>query len=135
MKLLLERVQLDPAVTIGRLSVDGVPECWTCEDTVREVEGQPVEAWKVKTATAIPRGTYRVIITMSARFGVMLPLLVDVPGFTGIRIHPGNTALDTDGCILPGVVRLPAGVGKSRIAFDALMHKIRAADTVAIEVR
>lgn len=136
MKLLLERLQFDPDVTIGRLSVDGVPECWVCEDTVREVDGQPVESWKIKTATAIPRGTYRVVLTMSARFGVVLPLLVDVPGFTGIRIHPGNDALDTDGCLLPGLVRMAKGVGKSRLAFDALMHKLRAAgNDITIEVR
>ena len=74
--------------------------CWTLEDVVREAPGQPVAAWKVKRETAIPRGTYPIRVTRSNRFGVDLPLLLDVPGFEGIRIHGGNTAADTEGCIL-----------------------------------
>lgn len=74
--------------------------CWTLEDVVREAPGKPVEAWKVNGQTAIPRGAYAVRVTRSARFGVDLPLLLDVPGFAGIRIHGGNTAADTEGCIL-----------------------------------
>ena len=74
--------------------------CWTLEDVVREIPGQPVAAWKVKRETAIPRGTYPIRVTRSNRFGVDLPLLLDVPGFDGIRIHGGNTAADTEGCIL-----------------------------------
>lgn len=74
--------------------------CWTLEDVVREIPGQPVTAWKVKRETAIPRGTYTMCVTRSNRFGVDLPLLLDVPGFEGVRIHGGNTAADTEGCIL-----------------------------------
>lgn len=74
--------------------------CWTLEDVVREIPGQPVTAWKIKGRTAIPRGTYPMCVTRSNRFGVDLPLLLDVPGFDGIRIHGGNTAADTEGCIL-----------------------------------
>lgn len=74
--------------------------CWTLEDVVREVPGQPVASWKIKGRTAIPRGTYPIRVTRSNRFGVDLPLLLDVPGFEGIRIHGGNTAADTEGCIL-----------------------------------
>ena len=74
--------------------------CWTLEDVVREIPGQPVTAWKIKRETAIPRGTYPIRVTRSNRFGVDLPLLIDVPGFDGVRIHGGNTAADTEGCIL-----------------------------------
>lgn len=74
--------------------------CWTLEDAVREVPGQPVAAWKVRGRTAISCGSYGVVVTMSKRFGKLLPLLVDVPGFAGVRIHGGNTAADTEGCIL-----------------------------------
>ena len=74
--------------------------CWTLEDVVREIPGQPVTAWKIKRETAIPRGTYTIRVTYSNRFGVDLPLLLDVPGFEGIRIHGGNTKADTEGCIL-----------------------------------
>lgn len=107
--------------TIGRLSVDGRHECYTCEDVTR-----PGQA-KVPGQTAIPEGRYQVVITMSNRFKVRLPLLLDVPGFTGIRIHPGNTAADTEGCILPGLGMLPDRVTQSRAAFDRLFPKIEAA--------
>jgi hypothetical protein len=74
--------------------------CWTLEDVVREAPGQPVEAWKIPGETAIPRGTYAVRVTRSSRFKADLPILLNVPGFEGIRIHGGNTAADTEGCIL-----------------------------------
>ncbi len=127
MKLELTRIQLAADFTIGRLSIDGAPECYVCEDAVREVPGEPVESWKLYGKTAIPRGTYVIDITMSARFGRMLPLLLDVPGFVGIRIHPGNKAVDTDGCLLPGYDRMVDGVGKSVLAFNALLPKLSAA--------
>lgn len=57
---------------------------------------------KIAHETAIPYGRYRVSITMSNRFKKMLPLVHDVPGFTGVRLHGGNTAEDTSGCILLG---------------------------------
>lgn len=127
MQLKLERVQLDSDVTLGALYVDGQFECWVCEDTVRELPGVPVAQWKVKGQTAIPFGMYDVDITMSNRFKVPLPLLLGVPGFEGIRIHPGNTAADTDGCLLPGKDRLAKSVGRSRDAFNTLFGKLQAA--------
>jgi hypothetical protein len=139
MELILERVQQDPDVTIGALTVDGEFSCWVCEDPVREVRGQPVASWKIYANTAIPFGTYSVDITPSARFKRDLPLLINVPGFSGIRIHPGNTPADTEGCLLPGDIRLPKSVGQSRKAFDALFAKLRAAkakgEPITIEVR
>lgn len=127
MKLFLERLQLDPDVTIGALHVDGDWRCWTLEDTVREVPGKPVADWKIKGQTAIPRGTYAVQITQSVRFGKPLPLLIGVAGFTGVRIHPGNTAMDTEGCILVGLDRFAKSIGRSRAAFDPLLIEIREA--------
>lgn len=129
MQIDLERVQCTPDATIGSLSVDGAWLCWTCEDAVREVPGQPVGTWKVPGKTAIPAGTYEVGVTMSQRFGRPLPLLLAVPGFTGIRIHPGNTAADTEGCILPGLTRAGQSVGLSRRAFDQIFPLIRDALT------
>ena len=127
MQLKLERVQLDSDVTLGALYVDQRFECWVCEDAVRELPGVPVAQWKIKGQTAIPFGMYDIDITLSARFGVDLPLLLGVPGFDGIRIHPGNTAVDTDGCLLPGKDRLAKSVGRSRDAFNTLFGKLRAA--------
>ena len=139
MELTLERLQLDPDVTIGALSVDGDFECWLCEDAVREVKGQNVYQWKVPGQTAIPYGTYKIDITPSNRFKRDLPILLSVPGFDGIRIHPGNTAADTEGCLLPGLDRMAKSVGRSRAAFDALFSKLKEAknkgEPITIEVR
>lgn len=120
MKLNLIRFPSAQGATRGVLAVDGRAFCFTLEDEVREVPGRAVAAWKVPGKTAIPRGTYRVIINRSPRFGRDLPLLVDVPGFSGIRIHPGNTADHTEGCILVGTLDGAARVANSRATFDAL---------------
>lgn len=102
----LTREEFSDESTVGRLFFrlsDRDPWtwlCWTLEDPVREVPGEPVEAWKIKGDTAIPRGTYAVRVTRSNRFKTDLPLLLNVPGFEGVRIHGGNTAADTEGCIL-----------------------------------
>lgn len=132
MKLRLERLQKDPDVTIGALSVDGDFECWTCEDTVRP------DGVKIPGETAIPAGSYTVDITYSPRFSRDLPLLLNVQGFVGIRIHPGNTPDDTDGCILVGQDRMAKSIGHSRAAFDVLFAKLRVAkvkgDPITLEI-
>lgn len=94
MNLLLKRIALKPEYTIGKLYIDGQYFCDTLEDTVREK--------KIAGKTAIPAGTYQVIVNRSPKFKRDLPLLLDVPNFEGIRIHRGNTAKDTSGCILVG---------------------------------
>jgi hypothetical protein len=122
MEIAVKRLQLDPDVTIGALYVNGNFECYTCEDTVRAPD-----APKVYGQTAIPSGNYGVIVDHSQHFGRDLPHVLNVPGFEGIRIHPGNTAADTDGCILVGQIRNPKGVGSSVLAFNILFPKIQAA--------
>lgn len=93
---------------------------------------------KVYGETAIPAGVYNVVITPSKRFKRDLPLLENVPGFEGIRIHPGNTAADTDGCILVGRAKGADYVSESKAAFAVLMGKIRdaldAGEKVTLEV-
>jgi hypothetical protein len=122
-KLTLDRDLYEKDSTLGDLFIDGVWECVSLEDQVR--------AEKVKGETAIPEGTYEVLLTHSPRFKRVLPLLVDVPGFDGIRIHPGNTHNDTEGCLLVGEnFTMAAGVPfltHSRAAFDRLYQKLRAA--------
>lgn len=115
----LVRKELTNNSTIGELSVNGKFECFTLEDRVRPV--------KIKGETAIPLGAYEVVVTFSNRFKKPLPLFLDVPGFEGIRIHPGNTKKDTEGCILVGQTKSKDMVGKSRAAFDILFAKIKAA--------
>lgn len=133
MKLKLSRAQFEPTCTIGRLFVDGAQVAFTLEDYVR-----PTGAPKVYGQTAIPAGTYSVIIDHSQHFGRDLPHVLNVPGFEGIRIHPGNTDKDTEGCILVGLDRLADSIGRSRLAFDALFPMIQQAlargETVTIEV-
>lgn len=132
MKLKVERTWCGPKCTIGTLSIDGANECFTLEDVVR------ADGAKVYGETAIPAGTYKVIISYSNRFKRDLPLVADVPGFVGIRIHPGNTAEDTDGCILVGQAKGPDSVTNSRAAFNILFPKIEAAfdrgDPITLEV-
>lgn len=127
MKLKLKRQDYSDARTIGRLSIDGEDFCWTLEDRVRTGP-------KVPGQTAIPAGTYTVRLTMSPRFGRILPLLIDVPGFEGVRIHPGNTAADTEGCLLVGTGRTEDTITGSRDAFNALMARLENAADIEIEV-
>lgn len=121
MRLSLERLQCGATCTIGKLFVDGVFECYTCEDVVRE------DGVKVFGETAIPSGEYEIKITFSPHFQRDLPLLIGVPNFEGVRIHCGNTAADTEGCLLVGQHVTSDGVGSSRLAFEALYPKIQAA--------
>jgi hypothetical protein len=99
----------------------------TLEDVIRP------EGVKVYGATAIPAGRYPVRITRSTRFGRMLPEICDVPGFSGVRIHPGNTARDTEGCVLVGIERGPGCVVRSREAMEGLMRIL--AQTQAAGIR
>jgi|SRR6185436_5555511 len=122
MKLQLERAQCGRNFTIGSLSIDGAWECWTLEDQLR------APGVKVPAQTCIPAGVYDVRLTWSNRFQRVLPLLLNVPMFEGIRIHPGNTAADTEGCILVGLDRHGQSVARSRAAFDLLFNKLADAD-------
>jgi hypothetical protein len=122
MHLLLNRTELQPERTFSDFLIDGVPYFKTIEDTVR-----PAGAKKVHGKTAIPAGHYKVILSLSNRFRRILPLLLDVPGFTGIRIHRGNTELDTDGCIIPGMRRVGETVVSSGVAEVLLVRKMKEA--------
>lgn len=116
MKLLLKRLHKTQNSTIGELYIDGKFECYTIEDVEREV--------KIKGITAIPKGTYEVIINMSNRFKKLMPLLLNVPNFEGVRIHSGNTSADTEGCIILGQTRSIDFVGNSKNAIAKFMPKL-----------
>jgi len=132
MKLLVTRYPSALGCTIGTLSIDGTFECFTLEDEIRA--GQ-----KIPGKTAIPAGTYKLVLDWSNRFQCTMPHVLDVPGFEGIRIHAGNTAADTAGCLLTGASKTASSVGHSRIAFDALFMKLQSAfqegGSVSIEYR
>lgn len=122
------RAMCGPTCTIGKMYIDGVEYCYTLEDVVREE--------KVYGETAIPAGRYRVDITHSNRFDCDMPLLVGVPNFEGIRIHPGNTDKDTHGCILVGthLGEDRNSITESRAAYYRVFQKIRDAIDVGEEV-
>lgn len=131
MDLRLERIAAVGEATIGRLYVDGESQCWTLEDQVRD--------HKIPGVTAIPAGKYQVIISWSPRFKKLLPLLLNVPNYSGVRIHPGNAPKDTEGCILVGAIWQPGRdwIGESRAAFDKLFPKLKAAserERIVIEI-
>ncbi len=104
MKLHLKRIAKKPTYTIGRLNIDGKFFCDTLEDTVR------APGIKIPGQTAIPSGTYKIVMRMSPRFKRVLPLLIGVPMFEGILIHRGNTAADSSGCILVGENTIVGGL-------------------------
>ena len=107
--------------TIGELYVGLEKVCWTLEDTVRK------DGTKVYGKTAIPVGRYEVVLNYSNRFQKFLPLLLNVPSFEGVRIHTGNRAEDTEGCILVGKTKnedQPDYIFESRAAYTDLMTRI-----------
>jgi hypothetical protein len=120
MKMTLVREPSERGRTFGVLFVNGRYQCFTLEDEQRMT--------KIAGVTCIPAGTYKVSITYSPKFDRRLPLIHDVPGFTGIRIHTGNTASDTEGCILPGLGRQGDAIVLSKPAFDQLFALIEKAD-------
>jgi hypothetical protein len=117
LELIVRRKIFGEHCTIGELYRDGLRLCYTLEDVVREGE-------KIPGATAIPAGTYGVVVNWSNRFGRFMPLLLKVPNFEGVRIHCGNTDKDTEGCILVGRGTGDNCITESRAAFDALFPLI-----------
>jgi len=122
MNLLLKRRARKPKYTIGSLYIDGSYFCDTLEDADRglrhSMSDAEIKSVKVAGETAIPTGKYKVLWTYSPRFKKMMPLVNGVPGFSGIRIHSGNTNSDTDGCILLGQNKVVGKVVNSVATID-----------------
>ncbi|MEX3945581.1 DUF5675 family protein [Paraburkholderia sp. BR10937] len=127
MNLLLQRTTKTDQSTEGKLFVGTRFQCYTLEPVYREQANMPVSAWKVFGSTAIPVGTYAVEVTYFYRDQYYSPLLDNVPGFSGVRIHVVNYPKDTEGCILVGTQVGQDEVLNSKVAFDALMKQIDAA--------
>jgi hypothetical protein len=123
MEIVVTRTQKNPVSTIGKLAIVGSPfNCLTLEGKDRGLTKsmtlQMISDIKVKDHTAIPTGRYEVTINFSNRFQRLMPLVLDVPGYGGIRIHPGNDDADTDGCLLLGYTQLNADfIQNSKQAF------------------
>jgi hypothetical protein len=125
-KLYLKRTYKGDKYTIGDLYVNGKWFCNTLEDVVREI--------KIPNETAIPFGTYKVIVNMSPRFKRLLPRLLNVPGFDGILIHRGNTPSDTSGCILVGENKVKGKVINSTPYEKKLVEILKDENDISITI-
>lgn len=143
MEIKIDRAWKRDGYTISRIYVNGkLFGCNTLEDTDRGLRQdmilEDIKRIKVYGETAIPSGSYECVYTYSTRFKKMLPLLLDVPGFDGIRIHSGNSAKDTLGCILVGKNDKKGWISNSRFWTDKLIQSMKVAwdkkEKVTIEV-
>ena len=142
MKIDVKRFEYGDRWTVSKMYLDDIEECYVLEDKVREPSSspsEPVSSWKVYGETAIPKGTYKVIVDFSNHFHRDLPHILDVPGFAGIRIHVGNTEKDTEGCLLLGTTWTGTDfVGNSAVAFGRFFSKLKIAldsqEEVAIKI-
>lgn len=117
MELKLIRETFTDTSTIGKLFINGVFHAFVLEDKVREQ--------KIKSVTAIPKGRYEIAITYSNRFKQLMPLLLNVPNFEGVRIHWGNYSADSDGCLLVGTTKGVDMIGNSRLAYSKLLKLLQ----------
>lgn len=142
MKLELHRKYCKNGYSIGLLYIDGKFICNTLEDTDRSLTSKMSEKQiatvKVKGNTAIPTGTYQVIMSWSQRFKRQMPLLCDVKGFSGIRIHSGNIASDTEGCILCGMNTSVGRITDSKFwtekVYNLINDAIRKKESISIDI-
>ena len=122
LELVLRRIAKRKGYTIGRLTLNGERFCDTLEPIWRDYEhGEK----KVKGCSAIPEGRYAVALTFSPKFRRVLPEVKNVPMFTGIRIHSGNSSKDTQGCILIGQNLQVGRVLNSMICLEQLMKRLK----------
>lgn len=134
------RIANKSTYTIGKLYIDGCYYCDVLEDTDRGLDDDMKESEilkkKIKGQTAIPTGTYPVKITYSPKYKKLMPLIDNVKGYQGIRIHSGNTHKDTEGCLLVGKNKEVGKVLESRKTFNAL-YKIltETKENIIIDIR
>lgn len=144
MEILVKRIFKGENYTIGHLYINGTYFCDTLEDKVRNLPREP----KIYGKTAIPAGKYEIDMnTVSPKFknrswarkykGIV-PRLKNVPYFSGVLIHPGNTSVDTDGCILVGENSVAGKVLNSQkywfILMDRLIKAKEAKEEITIQI-
>ena len=138
MRIELVRIAFNSTYTIGKLYVDGKYFCDVLEDVDRGLDSSMTESEilekKVKGQTAIPTGHYVINITYSPKYKRMMPLLLDVKGFSGIRIHSGNTAKDTEGCLLVGKNKKVGMVLESRDTYQRLFKMMEGQKEITIDI-
>ena len=138
MRIELVRIAFKDTYTIGKLYVDGTYFCDVLEDKDRGLDSSMTESEilekKVKGQTAIPTGHYNIDITYSPKYKRMMPLLLDVKGFSGIRIHSGNTSKDTEGCIIVGKNKQVGMVLESRDTYKRLFEMMQGEKNITIDI-
>ena len=138
MKIELVRIAFKDTYTIGKLYVDDTYFCDVLEDKDRGLDSSMTESEilekKVKGQTAIPTGHYVINITYSPKYKRMMPLLLDVKGFSGIRIHSGNTSKDTEGCLIVGKNKKVGMVLESRDTYQRLFKMMQGQKEITIDI-
>lgn len=138
MRIELVRIAFKDTYTIGKLYVDDTYFCDVLEDKDRGLDSSMTESEilkrKVKGQTAIPTGHYVINITYSPKYKRMMPLLLDVKGFSGIRIHSGNTAKDTEGCPIVGKNKKVGMVLESRDTYKRLFKMMQGQKEITIDI-
>ena len=138
MRIELVRIAFKDTYTIGKLYVDGKYFSDVLEDVDRGLDSSMTESEilkkKVKGQTAIPTGHYVINITYSPKYKRMMPLLLDVKGFSGIRIHSGNSSKDTEGCLLVGKNKKVGMVLESRDTYQRLFKMMEGQKEITIVI-
>lgn len=139
MEIVVNRIFTCKDYTIGRLFIDGAYYCDVLEDCDRGLDqgmsDEEIRRLKIYGKTAIPTGTYRVVLTYSNRFRKVLPEILNVKGYSGVRIHTGNTPEDTLGCILVGRNTKKGMVTESRKMFAPLLDMMRKAKDITLIIK
>ena len=138
MKLLLRRLYRKDTYTIGKLYIDGEYFCDVVEDRDRgltqDMSLSEIKKIKVMHETAIPYGKYKVILSYSPRFKRILPAILNVLGFEGIRIHNVVNAKSSSGCLIVGRNTIKGGVTLSKEYMERLIDILKKANTIEIEI-
>ena len=138
MQLQLRRLYRKPEYTIGKLYIDDKYFCDVVEDKDRGLtQDMPlaqIEKIKVMHETAIPYGVYKVILSRSPRFKRVLPEILKVPGFSGIRIHNGVNKDSSSGCLIVGKNTIKGGVTNSKEYMEKLIEILKTTDDIKIKI-
>ena len=138
MKLLLRRLYRKDTYIIGKLYIDGEYFCDVVEDRDRgltqDMPLSEIMKIKVKHETAIPYGTYKVVLSYSPKFKRILPAVLNVPGFEGIRIHNGRDRNSSSGCLIVGKNTIKGGVTNSKEYMEKLIDILKKAKTIEISI-
>lgn len=140
MRLTLKRIANKKDYCIGKLYINGKYFCDTLEDVDRGLDDsmteEEIKQLKVKGQTAIPVGIYTVLLTYSPKYKKVMPLINNVKGYSGIRIHSGNSSKDTEGCLLVGKNTVVGRLTDSRNTYNALFKRLlqKGSNKITIEI-